>query len=147
MDFITFRKNTSETLLVTDTRDVFKITNDYFKFRESNYPFDSLQFSGYLKSEKISVVFIGEDFPNGELFKKYLKPDARMQAQKEEQIKVFEEKVKQDEKIQKELDKKKAQIEKKEEQARVKKELDRKNNIVVIKDSDIEENVSKHLMA
>jgi hypothetical protein len=146
MDYILFKKCVPETLLVTDAKNVFKITNTYFKFRESNYPFDSLQFSEYLKTQRVVIVQIGENFPHAELFEKYLVKDEYVEEQKEEQKVIFEEKVKQDKLLEDKEQKKREQSEKKEEEARLKKELERKNNMIVIDDSTIEENVSKHLM-
>lgn len=138
-----FIKNTEETLRVTDSNPPFQITHKYFKLRESDYPFDSLQFKELLQHGKVSVLKIDKGF---EFLSKYLVQDEQIEAVKKE------EKTKHD-KRQKEEEKKHIKITKAKEKAEEKKEFEKQEaerkrleNVVIIKDTDIEDSVAKHLL-
>ena len=140
-----FKKQVAEDLKITDTKDSCNIHNTYFKFKESNYPFDSLQFKQYLETGKV-IVIDTNGFKNGQDWEKYMVKDEHIEKVKEEDKKVFEKKQKEDKKV---ADKEAKRLEKiADKKFKEKKKAEEKalKNVIVIQDSEVEESVSKHLL-
>lgn len=88
-----FRKNIDKDLIVNDVRDKFMISNKYFSFNDTNYPWDSFQFQNYLKVGYISVI---ENDEHSKFYKKlqpFVREDKTVieeQAKKVEEVKEAE---------------------------------------------------------
>jgi len=147
MGAIYFKKTVDDVIRITDTVFPVSIGNSYFKLQESNFPFDSLLFKEHLEVGTIFVVKMDTDIQKDYYFKKYIKPDEKIEEVKRVEKEVHAEYQKeQEKKFKKEEQKKQKAVEKqvKKKEAEEKKRME---NVTIISDDEIEESVAKHLLA
>lgn len=141
-----FKKAVGGVLRITDVNPPFEIVHTYFKIKESEYPFDSLQFKKLLESSQVYVLSFEEGSKYKNILLKYMYVDKQLEETKVQQNEIHKKKQEEDEKKARIAIKTKHKEEKKKKQIKEKEELDKLKSVIIIKDEEIEENVAKHLL-